>query len=69
LDRRRVGLQIRAILVPYRVERRRRDGVTMHEFRLRARQMIDALEPRVRADPELQRALSDARAEIDADEP
>jgi hypothetical protein len=69
LDRRRVGLQIRAILVPYRVERRRRDGATMQEFRLRARQMIDALEPRVKADPELQQALSDARAEIESDEP
>jgi hypothetical protein len=68
MDRRRVGLQIRAILVPYRVERRRRDGATMREFRTRARQMIDALEPRVEADPELQKALSDARAEIDADE-
>ena len=68
MDRRRVGLQIRAILIPYRVERRRRDGATMQEFRTRAREMIDALEPRVKADPELRKALSDARAEIDEDE-
>ena len=68
MDRRRVALQIRAILVPYRVERRRRDGVVMQEFRLRARRLIDSLEPTVQADPELQQALSDARAEIDADD-
>ncbi len=69
LDRRRVALQIRAILVPYRVERERRDGPTMAEFRLRARRMMDALDERVEGDPELQRALADARREIDADEP
>lgn len=63
-----MGLQIRAILIPYRVERRRRDGAIMQEFRLRARRMIDSLEPTVQADPELRRALSDARAEIEADE-
>ena len=68
MDRRRIGLQIRAILVPYRVERRRRDGATMQEFRVRARRMIDSLEPSVESDPELQQALSDARAEIDEDD-
>jgi hypothetical protein len=69
VDRRRVALQIRAILVPYRVERRRRDSATMEQFRLRARFMIDGLEESVGADPELQKALADARQEIDADEP
>jgi hypothetical protein len=69
LDRRRIALQIRAILIPYRVERDRRDSATMAEFRLRARRMIDGLEEGVRADPELQKALADAREEIDADEP
>jgi hypothetical protein len=69
LDRRRIALQIRAILIPYRVERDRRDSATMAEFRLRARRMIDGLEEGVRADPELRKALADAREEIDADEP
>jgi hypothetical protein len=69
LDRRRIALQIRAILVPYRVERDRRDSATMAEFRLRARRMMDGLEEGARADPELHKALADARREIDADEP
>ncbi|MBA2634014.1 MAG: hypothetical protein H0U86_13625 [Chloroflexi bacterium] len=60
-------LQIRAILIPYRVELRRRDGATMRAFRLRAHQMMDTLEASVSADPELRQALSDAREEIDAD--
>ncbi len=41
----------------------------MEQFRLRARLMMDALEERVEDDPELQKALADARREIDADEP
>ena len=69
LDRRRIALQIRAILIPFRVERQRRDTATMEQFRLRARRMMDALAERVEADPELRKALADARREIDADEP
>jgi hypothetical protein len=68
LDRRRVALQIRSILIPYRVELRRRDTATMEQFRVRARQMMDALDERVEGDPELSKALADARREIDADE-
>ena len=68
VDRRRIALQIRAILIPYRVERQRRDTATMEEFRLRARRMMDALDERVEDDPELSKALADARREIDADE-
>jgi hypothetical protein len=66
LDRRRVALQIRAILIPYRVERQRRDTATLEQFRLRARRMMDALEEGVEGDPELRKALADARREIDA---
>jgi len=69
LDRRRIALQIRAILIPYRVERQRRDSATMDQFRLRARGMMDALDESVEGDPELQKALADAREEIAADEP
>ena len=68
LDRRRIALEIRAIVIPFRVERRRRDSAAMQQFRLRARRMMDALDERVEADPELQKALADARREIDADE-
>jgi hypothetical protein len=69
LDRRRIALQIRAILIPFRVERQRRDTATMEQFRMRARRLMDALEERVEADPELRKVLADARREIDADEP
>ena len=68
MDRRRIALQIRAILIPYRVERQRRDSVTMEQYRLRARRMLDALDERVGDDPELRKGLDDARREIDADE-
>ena len=68
MDRRRVALEIRAILIPYRVERERRDTATMEQFRLRARRMMDALEEQVGADPALRKVLADARREIDADE-
>ncbi|MEA2652748.1 MAG: hypothetical protein QOI85_2469 [Chloroflexota bacterium] len=69
MDRRRIALQIRAILIPYRVEGRRRDSTTMAAFRLRAREMIDALEEDASTDPELTKALTHARREIEADEP
>ena len=69
LDRRRIALQIRAILIPYRVERARRDSATMKQFRLRARAMMDALDEDVGGDPVLRKALDDARREIDADAP
>ncbi len=69
MDKRRVALQIRAILIPFRVERRRRDTATMEQFRLRARQMMDGLDESVEGDAELRKALADARQEIDADEP
>ncbi len=41
----------------------------MEQFRLRAREMMDALHESVGDDPELRKALDDARREIDADEP
>ena len=69
MDRRRITLQIRAILIPFRVERRRRDTATMEQFRARARRMMDTLDERVEDDPELRKALADARREIEADEP
>ena len=69
MDRRRIALQIRAILVPYRVERGRRGAASMEEFRVRARRMMDELEASAEGDPELRKALADARREIDTDGP
>lgn len=69
MDRRRVDLQIRAILIPYRVERQRSDAATIEQFRLRARRMLDVIEKHVEADPAMRQQLADARREIDADEP
>jgi len=69
LDRRRIALQIRAILIPFRVERGRRDSATMAAFRLRASRMMDDLEEDASTDPELTKALTDARREIEADQP
>jgi hypothetical protein len=44
VDRRRIDLQIRAIVVTYRIERRRRDSHVMEEFRARARSILGGLE-------------------------
>jgi hypothetical protein len=68
LDRRRFALQLRAILVTYRTERRRRDSMIMGQFRQRARELLDELEEGVAVHPDLRRQVDAARAEIDADE-
>ena len=68
MDRRRIELQIRAILVTYRIEHGRRDAPTMDLFRERARLLFDELDEAVRSDPDLRRALADARRELDGDE-
>jgi hypothetical protein len=64
MDRRRVELQLRAIIVMYRIERRRRDAPTMEEFRERARSLLSSLEEDVRPHPDLRIALSAVRREI-----
>jgi hypothetical protein len=68
MDRRRIELQIRAIVVSYRVEERRRDGPTMEEFRARARSILDGLEEEARRLPELEARLVEVRGELDAAE-
>ena len=67
VDDRRVQLQIEVIRVTYRIERRRRDSPTMAAFRERARSILDELESEVRATPELQASLAQARGELDGD--
>jgi len=69
VDRRRIELQLRAIVVTYRIERRRRDSPTMEGFRERARSLLHSLDEEVRPYPDLQAALLDAHRELDGEEP
>ena len=69
MDRRRIELQLRAILLTYRVEHRRRDSSTMREFRERAHSLLDGLEAVVGRYPDLEAALDDARKELLHDDP
>ena len=66
-DRRRIELQIRAVLVTYRVEARRRDAPTMGEFRERARALLDGLEEAVGPYPDLAERLREAQSELEAE--
>ena len=69
MERRRIELQLRAILLTYRVEHRRRDSSTMREFRERAYSLLDGLEAAVGAHPDLKAALDSAREELLTDDP
>ena len=69
MDRRRIELQIRAVLLTYRIEMRRRGSPTMEAFRQRARSLLDATEAKIESDPELQASLDAARVEIEAPDP
>ena len=68
MDRRRIALQIQAILLPYRVERRRRNSRVMEQFRERARVLLNDLDKSAGTDAELRDALSDARRELESDD-
>jgi len=65
MDRRRIELQIRIVVVTYRVEQRRRDSPTMEVLRGRARRLLDGLHEAVRPYPDLQARLDEAREELD----
>lgn len=67
MDRRRIELQIRVVVVTLRIERERRDTSTMEEFRARARSILDALSGEVRSHPELEPLLQAAFKELEAD--
>ena len=67
MDRRRIEMQIRAVVVPYRIESRRRDSLTMRAFRDRARSLLAALEDDVLPYPDLADRLMEARQELDSD--
>ncbi len=64
MNRRRIELQIRVVVVTYRVEQRRRDDSTMEEFRSRARSILEALDAEVQDHPDLAARLLEARREL-----
>lgn len=66
MDRRHIELQIRAVMVTYRVEQKRRDSPTMEQFRRQARRILDELDTAVRRYPDLRASLEEARRELDA---
>lgn len=66
VDRRRIEMQIRAVVVPYRIEARRRDSLTMLEFRKRAISILATLEEAASSHPDLAARLSAARQELDS---
>ncbi|MGI8998909.1 MAG: hypothetical protein ACR2GO_04305 [Candidatus Limnocylindria bacterium] len=65
MDRRHIELQLRAVLVAYRIALKRRDAATMKRFRLRAQSLLDDLDDEMVPYPDLQDALRDARREVD----
>ena len=67
MDRRRIELQIRAVVVAFRIERRRRDASTMDTFHDRARSILESLSEDVRPYPDLESRLRDAFEELDTD--
>jgi len=69
VERRRIALQIRAVRVTFRIERPRGSPEAMAAFRSRAMELLDGLEEAVRPFPELEDALAETRAEVEATEP
>ena len=65
MDRRRIELQIDAILIPFRIERTRRDSSTMDEFRAHARSILDELEDEASEYPDLEARVMALRRELD----
>ena len=66
MDRRLIELQIRAVMVTFRIERRRRDGPTMAAFGARARAILSGLDAEVLDHPDLGARLIEARQELDS---
>ena len=66
MDRRRIELQIDAILVPFRIERTRRSHSTMDEFRARAHSILGGLEADARPYPDIEARLVEVRRELDS---
>jgi hypothetical protein len=67
MGRRRIELQIRAVLVTFRAENKGRGRAMMDGFRARAHVLLDDLEVAVGEWPDLQARIREARQEIDHD--
>ncbi len=65
MERRHIELQLRAVLVTYRIELKRRDSATMATFRARALSLLEGLGDEIAPYPDLQDVLRDARRELD----
>jgi hypothetical protein len=65
MDRRKIELQLRAVLVTHRVEVNRRDAPTMKKFRERALALLDGLDDEARPYPDLAEQIREARQELD----
>jgi hypothetical protein len=63
---RRVELQIRSVLVSYRIEQRRTNSDVMREFRRRAEEIFAALEEHAEGHPDLLAQIAEARRELRA---
>ena len=68
MERRHIELQLRAVLVTYRIELQRRDSATMATFRARALSLLECLGDEIAPYPDLQEVLRDARREVDGAE-
>lgn len=69
MDRHRIELQIRAILVTFRGEQRRQNSQVMQQFRRRAAELIDQLQSDVDGQPDLEQQLDAARKELGVQRP
>jgi vacuolar-type H+-ATPase subunit E/Vma4 len=68
MDRRRIELQIRAIVVTFRAEKRRRSGEVMSGYRERAHELLNNMEESAREYPDLLERIQEVRIELDRDE-
>jgi len=66
-QRQRIALQIRAVVVPYRIEQERNDREVCEMFRVRAHALLNYLDAAVGPYPDLQDALAAARTELASD--
>jgi hypothetical protein len=64
VDMRHIELQLRAVLVTYRIERGRRDARTMQSFLARATALLDGIDADIQAYPDLAARLLEARQEL-----
>ena len=64
VDRRHIELQIRAVVVTYRIEQPRRNAPTMQAFVARAAAILDGIDAEVQAHPDLAARLFEARQEL-----